>query len=86
MHLYDFEHVQSEKNGKERLITSHELKDGTTNLETFLFAQNIVWDEQWNGLKEVTENGTEWASIPKGDEKIYFEDSRILHYKKQNKH
>ena len=59
-HLYEFT-FKTGKTGQERKIVSHDLKDGKSNLKTFLFARNVLWDEEWHGYK-VLSDGLERAS------------------------
>ena len=59
-------------------IQSCALLDGMANLETFLFARNILRHEQWKGHKEISSDGTDRAYDPVGDERAYFEDSTII--------
>ena len=77
VHLYEFE-FQVGQTGYKKRIQSCELQDGTANLETFLFARNILWDQQWNGCKEIDAQGIERAYILVGTEKVYFEDSSTI--------
>ena len=76
-HIYELE-FQAGQTGEKKIIQSCELQDGTANLETFLFARNILWDHQWNGCKELDDQGNETAYIPVGTEKVYFEDSSTI--------